>query len=97
MVPILRNFNASCMVIGSVVQLLSIPFILPISNEDGKQIKTVYLQTKLLPNLIFASKIVCIVKSSNPSFSSTVSSSDFGVLGATQEQIAFKYVTSIPI
>lgn len=91
-VAILRNFNASYTVISSVVQLLSIPFVLPISSDDIAEIKTVYLQTKLLPNLIFASKIVCMVKSSNPSFSSTLSSSNFAALGTTHEQVVFKCV-----
>lgn len=89
-VAILRNFNASSNVIGSVVQLLSIPFVLPIPSDDLTQIRTVYVQTKLLPNLIFASKIVCMVKGNNPSFSSTFSSSNFGALGSNQEQIAFR-------
>lgn len=89
-VAILRNFNASPNVIGSVVQLLSIPFVLPIPSDDVTQIKSVYSQTKLLPNLIFASKIVCMVKGNNPSFSSTLSSSSFGAFGSNQEQIAFR-------
>lgn len=89
-VAILRNFNASSNVIGSVVQLLSIPFVLPIPNEDLTQIRTVYVQTKLLPNLIFASKIVCMVKANNPSFSSTLSSSNFGAFESNQEQIEFR-------
>lgn len=89
-VAILRNFNASPNVIGSVVQLLSIPFVLPIPADDLTQIKTVYVQTKLLPNLIFASKIVCMVKGNNPSFSSKLSSSNFGAFGSNQEQIAFR-------
>ncbi|XP_031632215.1 serine/threonine-protein kinase fused [Contarinia nasturtii] len=96
-VPILRNFNSSSTVIGSVVQLLSIPFVLPISDDDAIQIRAVYLQTKLLPNLIFASKIICMVKISNPSFSSTISSSDFGVLGTTQEQIVFKRISDLSV
>lgn len=40
-VAILRNFNANTEVIGAVVQLLSIPFVLPVSNEDILQIKEV--------------------------------------------------------
>lgn len=89
-VAILRNFNATSMVIGSVVKLLSIPFVLSMSNDDIEQIKTVFLQTKLLPNLIFASKIVCMEKTNDPSFSSTLSSSNFAALSTTQEQIVFK-------
>lgn len=91
-VAILRNPNVCSNVIGSIVQLLSIPFVLPISNEDLTQIRTVYVQTKLLPNLIYASKIVCMVKeNNNPSFSSTLSSSNFGaVLPNEEKDIAFR-------
>lgn len=89
-VAILRNFNASSNVICSVVQLLSIPFVLPFSSEDLAQIRTVYVQTKLLPNLVFASKIVCMVRGNNPSFSSTLSSSNFGALGSNQDQVVFR-------
>ena len=86
-VAILRNPNVCSNVIGSIVQLLSIPFVLPISNEDLTQIRTVYVQTKLLPNLIYASKIVCMVReNNNPSFSSTLSSSNFGAVVPNEEK-----------
>lgn len=92
-VAILRNPSVCSNVIGSIVQLLSIPFVLPISNEDLTQIRSVYVQTKLLPNLIYASKILCIVKeNNNPSFSSTLSSSNFGAGLVSNEgkDIAFR-------
>lgn len=91
-VAILRNPNVCSSVIGSIVQLLSIPFVLPISNEDQTQIRSVYVQTKLLPNLIYASKILCIVKeNNNPSFSSTLSSSNFGAVVTNEgKDIAFR-------
>lgn len=40
-VAILRNFNANTEVIGAVVQLLSLPFVLSVSNEDISEIKEV--------------------------------------------------------
>lgn len=40
-VAILRNLNANTKVIESVVQLLSFPFILPITKEDVNEIKEV--------------------------------------------------------
>lgn len=91
-VAILRNPNVCSNVISSIVQLLSIPFVLPISNDDLTQIRTVYVQTKLLPNLIYASKMVCMVKENNsPSFSSTLSSSNFGaVVSDDGKDITFK-------
>lgn len=86
-VAILRNPNVCSNVIGGIVQLLSIPFVLTISSEDLTQIRTVYVQTKLLPNLIYASKIVCMVKENNsPSFSSTLSSSNFGAVVSNEEK-----------
>lgn len=92
-VAILRNANVCSTVISSIVQLLSIPFVLLISNEELQQIRTVYVQTKLLPNLIYASKILCMVKeNNNPSFSSTLSSSNIGgSLAANREkEIVFR-------
>lgn len=91
-VAILRNPNVCSNVIGSIVQLLSIPFVLPISNDDLIQIRSVYVQTKLLPNLIYASKILCIVKeNNNPSYSSTLSSSNFGaVVSNDGKDVAFR-------
>lgn len=79
-------------VIGSIVQLLSIPFVLPLPPDDITQIKAVYIQTKLLPNLMFASKIICMVKGSKTSFSSTLSSSNFAAGDANQEQDVFRFV-----
>lgn len=91
-VAILRNPNVCSSVIGSIVQLLSIPFVLPITNDDLTQIRSVYVQTKLLPNLIYASKVLCIVKeNNNPSFSSTLSSSNFGAVVTNEgKDIAFR-------
>lgn len=91
-VAILRNPNVCSDVIGSIVQLLSIPFVLPISNDDLTEIRSVYVQTKLLPNLIYASKILCIVKeNNNPSFSSTLSSSNFGAVVSNEgKDVAFR-------
>lgn len=92
-VAILRNSKACSNVIGSIVQLLSIPFVLPIPNEDLQQIRTVYAQTKLLPNLIYASKMMCMVRENNdPSFSSTLSSSNNGaaMVFSREKDIVFR-------
>lgn len=116
-VAILRNFNANPEVIGAVVQLLSIPFVLPVSDEDISEIKEVnfacamhyaffqihspelifglhsfqvYIQMRLLPNLVFASKIICTVRKGNQTLSSSMSSSDLVALNSNQEEVVFK-------
>lgn len=110
-VAILRNFNANTEVIGAVVQLLSIPFVLPLSNEDISEIKEVnvllplnpfiklifgfrsfqvYIQMRLLPNLVFASKMICTVREGNQTLSSSMSSSDLVGLSSNQEEVVFK-------
>lgn len=40
-VAILRNLNASSKVIDSVVQLLIMPLVLPVSDDDMAEIETV--------------------------------------------------------
>lgn len=114
-VAILRNFNANTKVIGAVVRLLSIPFVLPISDEDISEIKEVffhfilplpftksnqtiyefhtvqvYIQTKLLPNLMVASKIICTVREGNSTVSSSTSSSNLVALNSNQEEVVFR-------
>ncbi|KAG5899921.1 hypothetical protein JTB14_002472 [Gonioctena quinquepunctata] len=55
----LRNPNASSKVLGFVARLLSIPFVVKGVSEDSlMQIKKVYLEVKLVPNLMYASKLL---------------------------------------
>lgn len=53
-------------------------------------ISQVYIETKLVPNLVFASKIICTVREGNPSFSSSMSSSNFVAKNRDQEGMTFK-------
>ncbi|KAJ8942227.1 hypothetical protein NQ314_010127 [Rhamnusium bicolor] len=55
----LRNSNANSKVLSFVAKLLSIPFVLKGTTEDTlSKIKEVYLEIKLVPNLVYASKLL---------------------------------------
>ncbi|XP_018564380.1 serine/threonine-protein kinase fused [Anoplophora glabripennis] len=55
----LRNSNANSKVLTFVARLLSIPFVIKGTTEDTlTQIKKVYLDVKLVPNLVYASKLL---------------------------------------
>ncbi|CAH1101326.1 unnamed protein product [Psylliodes chrysocephalus] len=55
----LRNPNASSRVLSFVVRLLSIPFVIKgVSQECLVKIRKVYLEVKLIPNLVYASKLL---------------------------------------
>ncbi|XP_059618657.1 serine/threonine-protein kinase fused [Phlebotomus argentipes] len=55
----LRNSKASCKVVESVTQLLSLPFILGGPPSVLLDIRNVYVEVKLVPNLVYASKLLC--------------------------------------
>lgn len=55
----LRNSNTNSEVLNFVAKLLSLPLVLRAASEDTlNQIKNVYLEIKLLPNLVYASKLL---------------------------------------
>uniref|UniRef100_A0A1B0CCX9 non-specific serine/threonine protein kinase n=1 Tax=Lutzomyia longipalpis TaxID=7200 RepID=A0A1B0CCX9_LUTLO len=54
----LRNSKASCKVVESVAQLLSLPFILGGPPSILLDIRSVYVEVKLVPNLVYASKLL---------------------------------------
>ncbi|KAJ8932531.1 hypothetical protein NQ318_000648 [Aromia moschata] len=55
----LRNSNANSKVLSFVARLLSIPFVVKGTSEDTLfQIKKVYLEVKLVPNLVYSSKLL---------------------------------------
>ncbi|CAH1280049.1 unnamed protein product [Diabrotica balteata] len=55
----LRNPNASPKVLSFVARLLSIPFVVKgISTDCLLQIRKVYLEVKLVPNLVYATKLL---------------------------------------
>lgn len=54
----LRNVNASPRVLGFVANLFALPLIVDIDVEQLEQIKKVYLEVKLVPNLVYATKLL---------------------------------------
>lgn len=55
----LRNSKASCKVVESVAQLLSLPFVLGGPTSVIQEIRNVFVEVKLVPNLVYASKLLC--------------------------------------
>lgn len=66
----LRNSKAIPKVIDSVAQLLSLPFVLGEPSSVLDVIKDVYVDVKLVPNLMYASKLLLCHKSMNESTAS---------------------------
>lgn len=60
----LRNSNASPKVIECVAQILSLPLAIKAPISIVTDIKNVYIEVKLVPNLVYASKLLCNNKSS---------------------------------
>lgn len=55
----LRNSTTNSKVLNFVAKLLSLPLVLRTTSEDTlNQIKNVYLEIKLVPNLVYASKLL---------------------------------------
>ncbi|XP_043269140.1 serine/threonine-protein kinase fused isoform X2 [Venturia canescens] len=54
----LRNPAASCRVVEYVACLLSLPFVSRLSHENMNLIKLVYLDVRVVPNLVYAMKII---------------------------------------
>lgn len=55
----LRNCNTNAKVLNFIAKLLSLPLIIKgISNDLLHQTKSVYLEIKLVPNLVYASKLL---------------------------------------
>lgn len=55
----LRNAKASCRVVESVAQLLSLPLVLGGPTSVLHEIRNVFVEVKLVPNLVYASKLLC--------------------------------------
>ncbi|XP_023021946.2 STKc_STK36 domain-containing protein fused [Leptinotarsa decemlineata] len=72
----LRNPNANSKVLSFVARLLSIPFVVKGVSEDTLvQIKKVYLEVKLVPNLVYATKLLVREHYENQDSTSSDSSS----------------------
>lgn len=69
----LANCNVSSKVLGYIANLLSLPFVVPDTTEGVlEQIKNIYYDTKVVPNLVYATKLMFQYKcSTNLSTSST--------------------------
>lgn len=61
----LRNPAAGCRVVEYVTCLLSLPFTVSISKENLKKIERVYLDVRVVPNLVYAIKLLMSERSDN--------------------------------
>lgn len=69
----LRNPAAGCRVVEYVACLLSLPFVVPVCPEYLNKIKQVYLDVRVVPNLVYAVKLLM---SERPEESSPTPTSD---------------------
>lgn len=67
----LRNPAASSRVVEYVACLLSLPFTVTVSKENLEKIKQVYLDVRVVPNLVYATKVLMSVRSENESNTET--------------------------
>lgn len=63
----LRNPAAGCRVIEYVACLLSLPFTVSISKENLKKIERVYLDVRVVPNFVYAIKLLMSERSDSES------------------------------
>ncbi|XP_029177902.1 serine/threonine-protein kinase fused [Nylanderia fulva] len=63
----LRNPAAGCRVIEYVACLLSLPFTVSISKDNLKKIERVYLDVRVVPNLVYAIKLLMSERSDSES------------------------------
>lgn len=61
-VALLRNAKASPKVLENVTQILSLVYSIDMPTSIIEDIEKVYVQVKLVPNLIYASKLLCSKK-----------------------------------
>ncbi|KRT79433.1 hypothetical protein AMK59_6419 [Oryctes borbonicus] len=71
----LRNRNASPKVLQYVANIFSLPFVIRNSMENSvEQMQKVYLDVKLIPNLVYGSKLLTKKRTTNSSHDSTPTS-----------------------
>ncbi|KAJ8985273.1 hypothetical protein NQ317_007060 [Molorchus minor] len=86
----LRNANANSKVLSFVARLLSIPFVVKgITDETLSEIKKVYLDVKLVPNLVYASKLLLREYREDTPSGASVSPSNTPVPAPTENYKAF--------
>ncbi|KAK2583323.1 hypothetical protein KPH14_009325 [Odynerus spinipes] len=63
----LRNQGAGCRVVEYVACLLSLPFVISVSQENLESIERVYLDVRVVPNLVYAIKLLMSERSEGES------------------------------
>ncbi|XP_015605480.1 serine/threonine-protein kinase fused [Cephus cinctus] len=71
----LRNSAAGCRVVEYVACLLSLPFVVSLAAEDLAKIERVYLDVRVVPNLVYATKLLMSERSEAESNTNTRSAS----------------------
>uniref|UniRef100_A0A182IW08 non-specific serine/threonine protein kinase n=1 Tax=Anopheles atroparvus TaxID=41427 RepID=A0A182IW08_ANOAO len=84
----LRNFRASAKVIENVAHLLSLPLAIDIPPFILRDIISVYGELKLVPNLVYASKLLCNKTYACESRSESYSSNLHGSHGSSIRQLS---------
>ena len=54
----LRNLAAGCRVVEYVACLLSLPFVVKVSRENLEKIQRIYIDVRVVPNLVYAMKLL---------------------------------------
>lgn len=68
----LRNSAAGCRVVEYVTCLLALPFTVSVSKENLKKIEQVYLDVRVVPNLVYAIKLLMSERSDELNATNTV-------------------------
>ncbi|XP_012282365.1 serine/threonine-protein kinase fused isoform X2 [Orussus abietinus] len=79
----LRNPAAGCRVVEYVACLLSLPFVVSVSRKDLDKIERVYLDVRVVPNLVYAMKLLMTERSDADVGTGTGSGSDLGARSAS--------------
>ncbi|XP_046478154.1 serine/threonine-protein kinase fused isoform X1 [Neodiprion pinetum] len=82
----LRNPAAGCRVVEYVACLLSLPFVVPMSAERLNKIKQVYLDVRVVPNLVYAVKLLMSERREDSSPSPTGDTRSAATLSADELQ-----------
>ncbi|XP_058119247.1 serine/threonine-protein kinase fused isoform X1 [Anopheles ziemanni] len=84
----LRNFRTSAKVIENVANLLSLPLAIDIPPFILREIIAVYRELKLVPNLVYASKLLCNKSVASDSRSDSHSSNQYESDNASIRQLS---------
>ncbi|CRL00786.1 CLUMA_CG014040, isoform A [Clunio marinus] len=67
-IALLRNPKINIKLIDLVIQIICLPFTIEMPQSLHEEIDKLYLQMKLVPNLVYASKLICSRKLTTTSF-----------------------------